>query len=93
MGCKHSYTCEVSSEKCIRRLSTDLLSTHRQKKKKKLLNIKRPICLVLNQVSLEPAALENFSPSHSHGLPLPNTPSGGKLGSFTEVTSILPGQL
>ena len=52
-----------------------------------------PICLVLNQVSLEPAALENFSPSHSHGLPLPNTPIGGKLGSFIEVSSILPGQL
>lgn len=60
MGHECSYTYEVSSVKCITRLSTDLLLTHGKKKKKKslLLNIKRPICLVLHQIGLESVAIE-----------------------------------
>lgn len=40
-----------------------------KKKKKKilLLNIKRPICLVLNSISLEPAASETLVPVVTEG--------------------------
>lgn len=62
MGCECSYTYEVSSVKCRRRLSTDLLLVCSLKKITLLLNIKRPICLVLNHMGLEPAAFETLVP-------------------------------
>lgn len=62
MGCECSYTYEVSSVKCRRRLSTDLLLACSLKKITLLLNIKRPICLVLNHMGLEPAAFETLVP-------------------------------
>lgn len=69
MGRECCYTYEVSSVKCITRLSTDLLLT--RGKKNLLLSIKRPICLVLNQIGLESAAFETGAPVITVGCPYP----------------------